>query len=610
MTAGGAASSASSSSSSSSSLPFSPSPTTSAAATPPSGKRRSKDAKGGRPPSNPAEDEREEDARRRRSRSSSSNGGGGGDDDRRRRKETLPAKTSAPTAAPPAPPAVRVMVAGGASRPSSRSPPSPPPSTVGGGGTGGGGAGAGSERRRENRGRRGGDGRTRYDGVEGSDEDDDEDEFESVDGSDDDDDDDLVKPDDLYRTSRALPVDRRRPSSSGGRPSSSSPPSSSSSDSKSKRSDLLWLALCFLGIMLSFVCYGLLLEYTTSGGRKLHELSFLFVTSALYTVTAAAGRYVRDETPTTIPPARFAVLGLTSMGSTFCSVRSLRYVIYPIQVLAKSCKPVPVMIMGAFMGKKYPLKKYVNVVLIVVGVALFMGGGDSGKKSKKGAGPAVEEDGGGASPSQMVGILLLFVSLCFDGGTGAYEDKLMSVHSVGPFDLMYNIQLGKTILAGVGLLVLNQVHVFLQMCQEMGFLLVALGLSGAMGQVFIFVTISKFGALTCSIIGLARKVTTLVASIYFYGHSLNGVQFGGLAICIGAMVSNFAGKKGGKGGGGGHGHGGGGGGGGPTTNEAEEERNMLDKSSGHSDGAAEDGGDVEMGPVRGNRDGTSPKTIV
>ena len=49
-----------------------------------------------------------------------------------------------------------------------------------------------------------------------------------------------------------------------------------------------------------------------------------------------------------------------------------------------------------------------------------------------------------------------------------------------------------------------------------------------MGQVFIFITISKFGALTCSIIGLARKVTTLVASIYFYGHHLNGIQFAGL----------------------------------------------------------------------------------
>ena len=94
--------------------------------------------------------------------------------------------------------------------------------------------------------------------------------------------------------------------------------------SNSKTSELFWLFLCFIGIMMSFVVYGILLEYTTSGGRKLHELSFLFVTSSLYTVTAAAGRYVRAETPTTIPPARFAILGLTSMGSTFCSVRSLR----------------------------------------------------------------------------------------------------------------------------------------------------------------------------------------------------------------------------------------------------------------------------------------------
>ncbi|KAL7436747.1 hypothetical protein ACHAXM_008700 [Skeletonema potamos] len=310
-----------------------------------------------------------------------------------------------------------------------------------------------------------------------------------------------------------------------------------------KTSDFFWLAFCFFGIMGSFVCYGLLLEYATSGGKHLHELSFLFVTSLLYTLTASVGRYIRAEEQSTIPPAQFFVLGLTSMGSTFCSVRALRYVIYPIQVLAKSCKPVPVMLMGALMGKKYPAKKYLKVAMIVGGVGLFMGGGD---KTKKG-----NDDGKDAS-SQMIGVCLLFISLCFDGGTGAYEDKLMSVHSVGPFDLMYNIQMGKTILAGIGLIVLNQVHIFVQMCQEMGFLLVALGLSGAIGQVFIFVTIAKFGALTCSIIGLARKVTTLVASIYFYGHHLNKVQFFGLVVCIGAMVNDFFGKKGNKGG---HGHG-------------------------------------------------------
>jgi UDP-galactose transporter B1 len=81
------------------------------------------------------------------------------------------------------------------------------------------------------------------------------------------------------------------------------------------------------------------------------------------------------------------------------------------------------------------------------------------------------------------------------------------------------------------------------MCQDMGFLLIALGLSGAMGQVFIFVTIAKFGALTCSIIGLSRKITTLLASIYFYGHHLNGIQVSGLIISVTAMVMNFMGKS-------------------------------------------------------------------
>ena len=103
--------------------------------------------------------------------------------------------------------------------------------------------------------------------------------------------------------------------------SSTSP---SSPQPSTTASQIIWLVICFFGIMFSFVAYGLLLEYATSGGRKLHELSFLFVTSVLYTITGAAGRYVRNETPTTIPPARFAVLGMTSMGSTFCSVRSLR----------------------------------------------------------------------------------------------------------------------------------------------------------------------------------------------------------------------------------------------------------------------------------------------
>ncbi|CAM9502880.1 unnamed protein product, partial [Chrysoparadoxa australica] len=311
----------------------------------------------------------------------------------------------------------------------------------------------------------------------------------------------------------------------------------------SHHGNLVWLCVCFLGIVASFMAYGIVLEYATSGGRKLHELSLIFVTSLLYSATAYVGRYARGEEPTTIPKVQMVVLGLTSMGSTFTSVRSLRYVIYPVQVLAKSCKPIPVMIIGAFMGKSYPKRKYLKVFLIVIGVALFMGGDcclfrlytiQSGSEGGGKAGAGGGEKG--------LGMALLFVSLCFDGGTGAYEDKLMSQHHVGPFDLMFNIQFAKTVLAALCLIITGQINYFVAMVSETGFRLLLLGLCGAAGQVFIFLTISKFGALTCSIIGLSRKILTLVASILIYKHSVNMLQGMGLLIAIGAMVSNFASK--------------------------------------------------------------------
>ena len=41
--------------------------------------------------------------------------------------------------------------------------------------------------------------------------------------------------------------------------------------------------------------------------------------------------------------------------------------------MGKSCKPIPVMILGVLLGRKsYPLRKYLFVLLIVAGVAMFM----------------------------------------------------------------------------------------------------------------------------------------------------------------------------------------------------------------------------------------------
>lgn len=80
-----------------------------------------------------------------------------------------------------------------------------------------------------------------------------------------------------------------------------------------------------------------------------------------------------------------------------------------LQVVGKAAKPIPVMILGVLVGhKSYPLKKYLFVLLIVIGVVMFMYKDQGNKK--------VEE-------SQGVGIgeLLLCLSLLMDGLTGAVQ---------------------------------------------------------------------------------------------------------------------------------------------------------------------------------------------
>lgn len=57
----------------------------------------------------------------------------------------------------------------------------------------------------------------------------------------------------------------------------------------------VWLGMCFIGIMCSFIVYGIVMEYATSGGRELHELSMIFLTSLMYSATAWYGRRMNGE---------------------------------------------------------------------------------------------------------------------------------------------------------------------------------------------------------------------------------------------------------------------------------------------------------------------------
>lgn len=258
-------------------------------------------------------------------------------------------------------------------------------------------------------------------------------------------------------------------------PKSNTASKSKGSDYDEQHAGYGWLALCVVGMVSSLTLYGITLEYVTSGGRKLHEWSFVFVTCSIYAITAYVCRSLIGEKPTEVSRYSLLLISVSSIASTFTSVRSLRYVIYPVQILFKSCKPVPVMVANIIFGRRYKLTKYVNVIIITCGVALFMGGGDA---TQKHAG-----DNSLTADQTLIGVILLSVSLCFDGATGAYEDVLMKEQHMEPFDLMFNIQLGKAVIAFCILVATNGLNDFFRTVDSGGFALIMLGLTGALGQV-------------------------------------------------------------------------------------------------------------------------------
>ena len=67
----------------------------------------------------------------------------------------------------------------------------------------------------------------------------------------------------------------------------------------------------------------------------------------------------------------YALCSLTYLGAMIASNEALRHISYPTQVLGKSIKPVPVMLLGVLIARKrYRLIKYFGVLMIVFGTEI------------------------------------------------------------------------------------------------------------------------------------------------------------------------------------------------------------------------------------------------
>ncbi|CAH8508846.1 unnamed protein product [Schistosoma rodhaini] len=228
---------------------------------------------------------------------------------------------------------------------------------------------------------------------------------------------------------------------------------------------------------------------------------------------------------------KFSICGFSYITAMYTSNTSLKYVSYPTQVIGKSIKPIPVMLLSVLLARRrYPLQKYIFVTMISFGVALFMFNWHSTRDSASYFG---------------FGECLLISSLLLDGVTGGVQEELKK-YNVGSYTLMMHMNLWSIIYLVPVIVFSGEVSPFLEFIKRHPHIFYDMsifGLTSAVGQIFLFGLITNFSPLTCSIVTTTRKFFTVLFSIILFGHSMTTCQWiGTVLIFSGLLLDQTYGK--------------------------------------------------------------------
>lgn len=232
----------------------------------------------------------------------------------------------------------------------------------------------------------------------------------------------------------------------------------------------------------------------------------------------------------------YACSAITYLLGMVSSNMALRWVPYPTQVIGKSAKPIPVMILGVLIGhKRYAFQRYFFVLLIVFGVVLFMM-----KESKVNTAAATEQVIG-------IGEVLLILSLSMDGLTGAIQERMRAAHSPTAQHMMLAMNAWSTAIVLVAIIITGELFEFISFASRYPYVLSNLALlavTGAVGQLFIFSMVSSFGPLACSVVTTTRKFFTVLFSVIFFGNALTSRQWLGAFLVFSGLFADAAFGKG------------------------------------------------------------------
>merc|ERR1719510_2301657 len=185
--------------------------------------------------------------------------------------------------------------------------------------------------------------------------------------------------------------------------------------------------------------------------------------------------------------------------------------------------------MGKIVSKrKYEYYEYVVAVLITIGMIAFLLGSDEGKKA--------------SSTTTFSGVIILMGYMAFDSFTSSWQGALFTEYKMSSIQMMAGVNLFSCLLTSVSLLQQGVFYTSLAfMSQYSRFLLdcIVLSICSACGQLFIYFTISKFGAVAFVIIMTVRQVVAVILSCIMFQHTMAPVAILGIFIIFSALFLNI-----------------------------------------------------------------------
>lgn len=306
---------------------------------------------------------------------------------------------------------------------------------------------------------------------------------------------------------------------------------------------------CALGLNVSFCIWGLaqerILTQTYDGDffEFSYGLVFLNRLGGLI-LSACLMIYLKVEW---VPSAlwEYSFPSVANMLSSWCQYEALRYVSFPMVMLAKAMKMVPIMLMGKFLNNStYEPYEYVSGATVGFGLYLFLDSSEHIDLTQNVFGDPENITGA------MCGVVLLILFLFFDSFTGQWQSRMFQLNkNMSPLQMMLIMNTFSATFSFITLVhqeELTKSLYFAYNHPNMIFHVIVFCVCSTVGQLFIFYTVKNFGAVVFAIIMSLRILFSTILSCVVYSHPINELGFLGIIIVFGAIAYRISKKASGN----------------------------------------------------------------